>query len=327
MSTVVAVALAAMGLTATPTLAIKVRAACEELGIQISGTVPAALQACNEAMGIEARGPLLAQADELVTQLGLSFEEDPAAPPLPAPASILSPPRPPQQGSPMPKMVVFDLDFTLWRPELYQLSSGPPFRVSNDGCVLTARGERLELFPAARRALAELASANVPVAIASRASEVTWAHDIIRLMCVDATRTMADVIGDAPVVVQGGSKVRHLKHIAAASGVKLIDMLFFDNERSNIMEVEKLGCTCIYCPRGLTDECFRDGVQLHIANRRVRNGAAVATRSSSTAKRAGRRSALATTDDIDDFNTSGGEVRRPHAKEHKKKSRRGRRGR
>ena len=71
-------------------------------------------------------------------------------------------------------MVVFDLDFTLWKPELYQLSSGSPFKVSSDGCVITARGERLELFPAARTALCELADAGVPVAIASRAGEVAW---------------------------------------------------------------------------------------------------------------------------------------------------------
>ena len=68
-------------------------------------------------------------------------------------------------------MVVFDLDFTLWHPELYQLSSGTPFTAAADGCVLTARGERLDLFPAARSALVELADTGVPVAIASRASD------------------------------------------------------------------------------------------------------------------------------------------------------------
>ena len=182
-------------------------------------------------------------------------------------------------------MVVFDLDFTLWRPELYQLSSGPPFKASSDGCVLTKRGERMELFPAARKALAELADAGVPVAIASRASEVAWAAEIMRLMAVDERRTMAEVIGDAPVVVQGGSKVKHLKHIAHLSGVPLDDMLFFDNERSNIMEVEKIGPTCMYCPRGMTDDVFRDGVRLHVANRPVKSP-------SETARRGGRRGAV-----------------------------------
>lgn len=250
----------ALGLTG-PTLAIKVRAACAQLGIATSDlTVPAALRACNEAIGKEASGPLLAHADELVDQLGLSFS-------MPVP----QPPRPPaplrQQRGWMPKMVVFDLDFTLWKPELYQLSSGPPFKTSSDGCVVTCRGERLELFPAARMALGELADAGVPIAIASRASEVAWAQEIIRLMRVDEQRTMADVIGSAPVVIQAGSKVKHLKYIASKSGVPLREMLFFDNERNNIQEVEKVGPTCMYCPRGMTDRVFREGVAVHAHNR------------------------------------------------------------
>ena len=102
-------------------------------------------------------------------------------------------------------MVVFDLDFTLWRPGC-QLSSGPPFTVSSDGCVITRRGERMELFPAARKSLRELADNNVPIAIASRAGEVEWAEEIMRLMRVDDARTMADVIGEAPVVIKAAQR-------------------------------------------------------------------------------------------------------------------------
>ena len=129
--------------------------------------------------------------------------------------------------------------------------------------MITARGERLGV-SAARTALCELADAGVPVAIASRAGEVAWAEEILRLMRVDKKRTMADVIGSAPVVIQGGSKTRHLKHIAAESGVPLREMLFFDNERTNIQEVEGLGVTCVYCPRGLTRDVYLEGVATHL---------------------------------------------------------------
>ena len=191
-------------------------------------------------------------------------------------------------------MVVFDLDFTLWHPELYQLSSGPPFTTAADGCVLTARGERLDLFPAARSALVELADTGVPVAIASRASDrevlralpqlsrpprrtltrvtasqTQWALEIMRLLRVDDARTVADVVGDAPVVIRSGSKVGHFKTIAHESGVPLREMLFFDNERGNIQEVSKLGVTCVYCPRGLKDGVFRDGLAEHRRGREV----------------------------------------------------------
>ena len=84
-----------------------------------------------------------------------------------------------------------------------------------------------------------------------------------RLLRVDRKRTVADVVGAAPVVVQGGSKTMHLKHIAHQTGIPLTEMVFFDNERSNIQEVEKLGPTCVYCPRGIKDGIFREGLARH----------------------------------------------------------------
>lgn len=75
---------------AGPTLAEKLRAVCEQLGVDASMPIPAALKACNEAMGIAGSGPLLAQADELVAQLGLSFGA-PAAAARPAPVVASAP--------------------------------------------------------------------------------------------------------------------------------------------------------------------------------------------------------------------------------------------
>ena len=61
-------------------LAVKIRAACEQLGIDGTGlTVSAALRACSKEVGIEQSGPLIAQTDYLVEQLGISFD---ASPPL-----------------------------------------------------------------------------------------------------------------------------------------------------------------------------------------------------------------------------------------------------
>ena len=285
---------------AGPPLIVKLRAVCSELDVASTGlSVAEATTLATQAIGMEVEGSTLSeQVDFLATQLGITFEVSDSQP---------APPRkPPQRPSHLPAMVVFDLDFTLWRPELYQLSSGPPFTVSSDGCVITRRGERMELFPAARKSLRELADNNVPIAIASRAGEVEWAEEIMRLMRVDEKRTMADVIGEAPVVIQGGSKTRHLKHIAHLSGVALRDMLFFDNERTNIQEVDKLGVTCVHCPRGMTDDVFRDGIALH--QQRV-----------SEARSAKGGSSKSRRDEDDD--------ERPRAKAKKKERRKGGRGR
>jgi magnesium-dependent phosphatase 1 len=243
-----------------PTLSAKVRAACTELAVEASTlTVPAALAKCNEVMGLKASGTLIAQADALIAQLGISFEESAAVAPAAAPAS--SPPAVPLR----PGLVVFDLDFTLWRPELYELRGGPPFKESEHGGVVTSKGESLDLFPAARTALRRLASEGVPVAIASRASRVAWALEVMDLIRVDGKRTVTDVVGTSPIVIQPGSKTKHLKHISAETGVPLENMVFYDNEWSNINDVERMGGpTCVYCPRGMTEQVFKEGLEKHV---------------------------------------------------------------
>ena len=46
----------------------------------------------------------------------------------------------------IPSLVVFDLDFTLWSPEMYELS-GPPFKYNEKtGIVKDSRGEIISLF-------------------------------------------------------------------------------------------------------------------------------------------------------------------------------------
>ena len=63
------------------------------------------------------------------------------------------------ESPPNLELVVFGLDKTLWYPQLDTLEGGPPFELVDGGMggVKTSAGERLDLFPAARRALMELA--------------------------------------------------------------------------------------------------------------------------------------------------------------------------
>ena len=80
----IAIAISATGLHLTTaggvTLAAKIRATCEQLGIDGTGlSVSAALKACNKEMGIDPSGPIVAQTDYLTAQLGINF--DATAPP------------------------------------------------------------------------------------------------------------------------------------------------------------------------------------------------------------------------------------------------------
>ena len=79
----------------------------------------------------------------------------------------------------VPKLIVLDLDNTLWTPELYQLrklQQNNQFPVAN---------KDVKLFPAAAKILKEFRNgtnstfANTKLAIASRTNKGEWAHDLL----------------------------------------------------------------------------------------------------------------------------------------------------
>ncbi|KAL6785181.1 hypothetical protein ACKKBG_A02770 [Auxenochlorella protothecoides x Auxenochlorella symbiontica] len=141
------------------------------------------------------------------------------------------------QAAPYPRLVAFDLDATLWLPEMYMLS-GPPFRVDPDDpqCVLDRGGEQVELMGSSREILAELATQpqwqDTEVAYVSRTEYPQWANACLKLFKVCGAHTMHSMASIREIYV--GSKVTHFKRIQAATGIAFKDMLFFDNESWNI---------------------------------------------------------------------------------------------
>lgn len=71
----------------------------------------------------------------------------------------------PEEG--LPKLLAFDLDATLWYPELYMLSRGAPFTPDGAGGLRDASGERMRLMvrPPCRLCLCAAAAAAAPNAI------------------------------------------------------------------------------------------------------------------------------------------------------------------
>jgi magnesium-dependent phosphatase 1 len=52
-----------------------------------------------------------------------------------------------------PKMVVLDLDGTIWEPEMYQLSGGSPFRKNKNLNVIDRSGEEVHLLGDTRKVM------------------------------------------------------------------------------------------------------------------------------------------------------------------------------
>jgi magnesium-dependent phosphatase 1 len=148
-----------------------------------------------------------------------------------------------------PKLIVLDLDNTLWTPELYQL------RKHQSTGQIPKAGKDVQLFPGAK-ALLERIRANdtfpttMKVAVASRTKSVDWAHDLLTQFQL---RDLLDHVEIFP-----GDKQAHFQNLHRDSGIAFRDMMFFDDARDgkfgNCVPVSALGVLSVHCPRGLQTE-------------------------------------------------------------------------
>ena len=174
-------------------------------------------------------------------------------------AAVMSVARPP------PPMVVFDLDACCWAPEMYQLwGDSPPFTQTSDpGVLRTAGGTAVKLLGDVRAIWRELHDAGVTVAVASRSDEPDWARECLRKFVVcDKGTTMWDV-AHPNVEIYKGSKQGHFRELHRKTSVPFSQMLFFDDDPANIRDVSSLGVTCVLTPKGVTRECFDQGMRAY----------------------------------------------------------------
>jgi magnesium-dependent phosphatase 1 len=168
----------------------------------------------------------------------------------------------------LPRLVAFDLDATLWEPEMY-LSDGPPFKPhpKAPGCLVDAAGEKMFLLGESRAILTELATeekwAATAVAYVSRTEHPRWAAACLKLFQVAPGLSMHDV--GAEQEIYPGGKQKHFTRIAERTGLAFESMLFFDNEGWNVKEVAELGVVSVHTPRGMTAAAWREGLEAFAA--------------------------------------------------------------
>jgi magnesium-dependent phosphatase 1 len=146
----------------------------------------------------------------------------------------------------VPSLVVFDLDNTLWTPELYQLRN-----VERTNRLPVAHVD-VRLFPAAKDIIQQIRDGNFPntkFAIASRTKSVDWAHHLLDQF---ELREIFDYVEIFP-----GDKRRHFSNLRDTSGYEYCEMIFFDDNRDgkfgNCEPVSTLGVLSVHCPNGLSD--------------------------------------------------------------------------
>lgn len=173
----------------------------------------------------------------------------------------------------LPGMIVFDLDNTLWTPELYTLrrlkgyaDASPPGPTAwRDVWLVDGAADVLHELATSERWQA----AGTVLAVASRTTKGPWARSLLAQFEVPGVpRTN----GRAPTLdallpfkqIRRGDKSAHVRALSAESGVPCERMLFFDDARGgrygNCEPVARLGVLAVHTPQGLTRELFALGL-------------------------------------------------------------------
>lgn len=179
---------------------------------------------------------------------------------------------------PVPKLVAFDLDGTIWSPDMYMLwGGGSPFRVVSKTELRDRQNQKVQLLGISGEILDTIATARDTNADDQDAASSTWPDPktiVAWVSCTDEPRWAEECMQkfrtprNVPLVdrvdvqcIYKANKQTHFRDLQQQyPQIEFCDMLFFDNERSNIHEVQKLGVHSVYCPKGMTQQIWEQGL-------------------------------------------------------------------
>lgn len=191
---------------------------------------------------------------------------------------------------PLPRLIVFDLDYTLW-PFWIDTHVSPPLKPNAVHSGATDRnGEEYTFYPDVPSILQLLptltgtsaaggGSNDAPVrpklGVASRTSAPQLARELLKMLHLPVAPTSGSTgddnnagggkarragdVFDGGMEIYPGSKVKHFESLAKRTGVRFEDMLFFDDEARN-RDTEALGVTMYLVRDGVTWDVVEKGV-------------------------------------------------------------------
>ncbi|CAB0011108.1 unnamed protein product [Nesidiocoris tenuis] len=143
--------------------------------------------------------------------------------------------------SKLPKLVVFDLDYTLW-PFWVDTHVSPPFRKVN-GNVVDMRNSKIKFYPDTPKVLQTLSDLKIPIGVASRTSEIEGANQLIELFGWEKYFFQKEIYP--------GCKIAHFEKIKKKTGLEYEEMLFFDDDSRNLKDLARLNIPCVHVIKGL----------------------------------------------------------------------------
>lgn len=191
----------------------------------------------------------------------------------------------PSLPAPNPRVVLFDLDWTLWQLDV-DTHVEEPFTRRPSGEVVDRHGCRIELFPDTRRVLLDLKEKSVTIAFVSRTTDGAAAQALLRALPLHlppekeaearaaASLSLWDLLSSSAYFQaypgSGSAKKRHFEAIHAASLAPRSEWLFFDDMRDNIEQARREGVISVHLGHeGLTWSRYVEGLQ---AWRQARRG-------------------------------------------------------
>ncbi|GJQ76904.1 hypothetical protein Trydic_g15105 [Trypoxylus dichotomus] len=151
----------------------------------------------------------------------------------------------------LPKLIVFDLDYTLW-PFWVDTHVTPPFRKSKDGNIIDLYNAKIKCYPQVPQVLQKLHEQGYILGVASRTGEINGAHQLLNLFNWEEYFTYKEIYP--------GCKVTHFKRIHTKSGIDFKDMIFFDDEHRNVSDLNREGVVSILVRDGVTEKVVSEGL-------------------------------------------------------------------
>ncbi|KAF7387961.1 magnesium-dependent phosphatase 1-like [Vespula maculifrons] len=151
-----------------------------------------------------------------------------------------------------PKIIVFDLDYTLW-PFWVDTHVTPPFIKRKKDEIVDAHGQIIRHYKDVPDILNKLSEEGYELGVASRTSEIKGAKQLLNLLDWEKYFKYKEIYP--------GSKTTHFSQIKKLSNVEYKDMMFFDDEQRNISDLNKVGVLSILVKNGMTHEVIDHGLK------------------------------------------------------------------